>query len=168
MKKVQKLTLAGLLCAIAVVGSLFSFPMFASRCAPVQHMVNVLAAVFLGPGYAVGIAFTASLLRNVFGLGTVLAFPGSMFGALLASVVFRKTEKIWATCCGEVFGTAILGGLSAYPLALIFFGKQAAGVAFYSYIVPFLISTAVGAFLAGICVYSVLRVESSLVVKEKK
>ena len=42
---VQKLTLAGLFCAIAVVGSMFSFPMFGSKCAPIQHMINVLCAV---------------------------------------------------------------------------------------------------------------------------
>lgn len=45
----KKLTLAGVLCAVAVVGSMFSFPVFGSKCAPVQHMVNILCAVLLGP-----------------------------------------------------------------------------------------------------------------------
>ena len=49
---IKKLAAAGLLCAVAVVGSLFSFPVFASKCAPVQHMVNILCAVFLGPAEA--------------------------------------------------------------------------------------------------------------------
>ena len=51
MKKsnTKKLALAGVLCAVAVVGSMFSFPVFGSKCAPVQHMVNVLCAVLLGP-----------------------------------------------------------------------------------------------------------------------
>ena len=50
MKKfsVKKLALAGMFCALCVVGSVFSFPMFGSKCAPVQHMVNVLCAVLLG------------------------------------------------------------------------------------------------------------------------
>ena len=54
MKKVsaKKLALAGMFCALCVVGSVFSFPMFGSKCAPVQHMVNVLCAVLLGPGGA--------------------------------------------------------------------------------------------------------------------
>ena len=45
MKKVsaKKLALAGMFCALCVVGSVFSFPMFGSKCAPVQHMVNVWA-----------------------------------------------------------------------------------------------------------------------------
>ena len=49
---VIRLTLAGLLVAIAVVGSLLSFPVFGSKCAPVQHMVNVVAGILLGPWYA--------------------------------------------------------------------------------------------------------------------
>ena len=85
MKKlsVKKLALAGMLCALCVVGSVFSFPMFGSKCAPIQHMVNVTCAVLLGPWWGVGVAFVASLLRNLLGLGSLMAFPGSMFGALL-------------------------------------------------------------------------------------
>lgn len=45
---VKKLALAGMFCALAVVGSVFSFPIFGSKCAPVQHMVNILCAVLLG------------------------------------------------------------------------------------------------------------------------
>lgn len=52
---VKKLAMAGVLTAVAVVGSLLSFPIFGSKCAPVQHMVNILAAVVLGPGWGVGI-----------------------------------------------------------------------------------------------------------------
>ena len=57
---VKKLALAGMLCAVAVVGSMLQFPVFGSQCAPVQHMVNVICAVFLGPGYGVAVAFLAS------------------------------------------------------------------------------------------------------------
>ena len=52
---VKKLALAGMFCALCVVGSVFSFPMFGSKCAPVQHMVNVLCAVLLGPWWGVGV-----------------------------------------------------------------------------------------------------------------
>ena len=74
---IQKLTIASVLCAVAVVGSLFSFPVFGSKCAPIQHMVNIICAVMLGPGYGVAVAFCASLLRNLLGLGSLMAFPGS-------------------------------------------------------------------------------------------
>ena len=132
MKKsnTKKLALAGVLCAVAVVGSMFSFPVFGSKCAPVQHMVNVLCAVLLGPWYGVGAAFVASLLRNLLGLGSLMAFPG------------------------EVFGTGIIGGLLAWPVAILFMGKAAGDIAFYAYIVPFLVSTVGGSIIAGIILFA--------------
>ncbi len=159
MKKqsVKKLTAAGLLCAVAVVGSLFSFPVFSSRCAPVQHMVNILCAVFLGPWYGLGVAFAASLIRNLLEIGSLMAFPGSMCGALLCGLIFAKTRNLPATLGGEVFGTGILGGLLAYPVATLFMGVNAASIAFYIYIIPFLISTAGGSALAGVLVFALKR-----------
>ncbi len=47
---------AGVLTALAIVGSFLSFPVAGSKCAPVQHMVNIFAAVPLGPGWGVGVA----------------------------------------------------------------------------------------------------------------
>lgn len=156
MKKVniKKLAVAAVFCAVAVVGSLLSFPVFGSKCAPVQHMVNILCAVLLGPAYGVGVAFAASLIRNLFGLGSLMAFPGSMFGALLCGLVFWKFRNIPATLLAEVFGTAVLGGLCAYPVAIFLMGQNAAAIAFYAYIVPFLISTAAGAIISAALIYS--------------
>ena len=153
----KKLALAGMLCALAVVGSVFSFPSFGSKCAPVQHMVNILCAVLLGPYYGIGVAFVASLLRNLLGLGSLMAFPGSMFGALLCGVVYHKTEKLLSTLAGEVFGTSILGGLCAYPVAILLMGKSAGDIAFYAYIVPFLVSTVGGAVIAGVLLAALQR-----------
>jgi len=152
--KVRKLATASILCAVAVVGSLFSFPVLGSRCAPVQHMVNILCAVLLGPGYGVGAAFCASLLRNLLGLGRLTAFPGSMFGALLCGMAFRKTKALIPTLLAEVFGTGVLGGLCAYPVAVFFMGQKAGELAFYAYIIPFLVSTSGGAVLSGILLYA--------------
>ena len=109
-KNIRKLTIAGVLVAVAVVGSLFSIPVLGAKCSPVQHMVNVLGAVLLGPGYAVGMAFAAALIRNLLGLGSLLAFPGSMIGALLCGVAYKLCPKLPAAYAGEVFGTGILGG----------------------------------------------------------
>ena len=159
MKKnqVKKLAVAALLCAVAVAGSTLSFPVFGSKCAPVQHMVNILFAVFLGPWYGLAGAFTSSLLRNLMSLGSLMAFPGSMFGALLCGLAYRRTGNLLLTLAAEVFGTAILGGLSAYPVAIFLMGKEAGSVAFYAYIVPFLISTAAGSILSGILVFSLQK-----------
>ena len=154
-KSVQKLALAGILCAVAVAGSLLSFPVFGSKCAPVQHMVNVLCAVFLGPWYGLAAAFVASLLRNLLGWGSLLAFPGSMCGALLCGLVWWKTRNLPATLTAEVLGTGVLGGLAAYPVA-----KELMGLtpeAYTVYIIPFLISTAAGSILAGALVYALRK-----------
>jgi len=159
MKKTntKKLAIAGVFCAVAVVGSLFSFPVFGSKCAPVQHMVNILCGVLLGPGYGLGAAFAAALIRNLLGLGSLMAFPGSMFGALVCGLVYAKTRNIPGTLLGEVFGTAVLGGLCAYPVAIFFMGQSAAGLAFYAYVIPFLISTAAGAILSAVVIYSLKK-----------
>ena len=151
--KTRKLALAGVFCAVAVVGSMFSFPVFGSKCAPVQHMVNILCAVLLGPWYGVGVAFVVSLIRNLTGLGSLMAFPGSMFGALLCGVAYWLSKNIPLTLVAEVFGTSILGGLCAYPVAILLMGQSVADVAFYAYIVPFLVSTAGGSIIAGALVY---------------
>lgn len=150
--RTRKLALSGLLCAVGVVGSFFSVPVFGSKCAPVQHIVNILCAVLLGPFYGVGVAFATSLIRILLGLGSLMAFPGSMFGALLCGIAYHKTKNTWLTYIAEVFGTAVLGGLCAYPVAILFMGINAADVAFYAYIIPFLISTAAGAVLSAVMI----------------
>lgn len=169
MKKnnIQKLAIAGILCAVAVVGSMLSFPVLGSKCAPVQHMVNVICAVFLGPAYGVGVAFVSSLLRNLLSLGSLMAFPGSMFGALLCGFVYWKTKKLFPTLIGELLGTSVLGGLCAYPVALLFMGQSAAQLAFYAYIIPFLISTAGGCILSGILIYSLQKTGALRMLHEK-
>lgn len=151
---ILKLALAGVLCAVAVVGSMFSFPVFGSKCAPVQHMVNILCAVLLGPWWGVGVAFVASLLRNLLGLGSLMAFPGSMCGALLCGVVFWKWKKLIPTLVAEVFGTGVIGGLLAYPVGILFMNVDAGSVAFTAYIIPFLISTVAGSVLAGVLIFA--------------
>lgn len=144
--KLKKLVLTAVFAAVAVVGSLFSFPVFGSKCAPVQHFINVLCAVILGPGYGVAAAFVSSLIRNLLGLGTLLAFPGSMCGALLAGLLYHYIKKLPAAYIGEVFGTAVIGGMLSYPVAAFIMGSK--GAALFTFVVPFLISTAGGTLLA--------------------
>lgn len=146
----KKLVLAGVLTALAVVGSLINFPVAGSKCTPVQHMVNILAAVTLGPGWGVGIAFCASLLRNMMSLGSLLAFPGSMVGALCCGLVYAGCRKLAPTCVAEALGTGILGGLWAYPVAKLLMGMEPVGL--FVYVVPFLISTVAGSILAFVLI----------------
>ena len=144
----KKLALTAIFAAVAVVGSMFSFPVFGSKCAPVQHLVNVLCAVFLGPWWGLAAAFIASVIRNMTGLGTLLAFPGSMCGALLSGILYRKFKALPAAWIGEIFGTAVIGGMLAYPIASLIMGN--ANAALFTFVVPFLISTAGGTLIAAV------------------
>ena len=90
----KKLALAGMFCAVAVVGSVFSFPVFGSKCAPVQHMVNILCAVLLGPYYGVGVAFVASLLRNLLGTGSIDPHAASLSGQRQLSAALRARDAV--------------------------------------------------------------------------
>ena len=62
----RKLALAGVLTALAAAGSLISFPVAGSQCAPVQHMVNILAAVTMGPGWG-GLLFVPAFFGIFWG-----------------------------------------------------------------------------------------------------
>ena len=156
MKKteIKKLALAGILIAVGVVCSPLSFPVGASKCFPVQHMVNVLAGVFLGPWYGLGMAFVTSMIRVSIGTGTLLAFPGSMCGALICGLAYRYTGKFILTYVGEVFGTAVVGGLMAYPIATMVMGNEAA---LFAYVIPFGVSTVGGTVIAAVFITALRR-----------
>ena len=153
-QNLRKLVLAGLLIAVGVACSPFSIPVVASKCFPVQHMVNVLAAVMLGPWYGVGMAFLTSLLRVLLGTGSLLAFPGSMCGALVCGLVYHYRKNLPLTYLGEVLGTSLLGGMLAYPLATLVMAKQAA---LFTYVLPFFVSTAGGTILAAVLVFALQK-----------
>lgn len=61
-----------------------------------------------------------------------------------------EVEEPAPTLIAEVFGTGIIGGFAAYPIAKYLMGLTPA--AYTVYIVPFLISTVAGSILAGILV----------------
>jgi len=166
-KKILRITVSGVLCAVAVVGSMISFPVLGSKCSPVQHMVNVVCGVLVGPWYGLAAAFAASLLRNLMGLGSLLAFPGSMCGALLCGFAWRLSRRLLPALAGEVVGTGVIGGLLAYPVAVLFMGVSAASVGFGAYVVPFLISTVVGTMIAGAVLFLLQRSSALGYIQEK-
>ena len=143
--RTRKLALAGLLTAVAVVGGMFSIPIGAAKCSPVQHMVNVIAGVLLGPWYGLGSAFVTSLIRNLIGTGSLLAFPGSMVGALLAGLLYQKIQRLPAAFVGEVVGTGILGAMLSYPVAVLLMGKTSA---LFAFVPSFMINTVAGSIVA--------------------
>ncbi len=152
--KTKDVARAAILVAIAVALSPFFIPVGISKCFPAQHMVNVIAAVMLGPAYAVGIAFIAGVIRNILGLGTLLAFPGGMIGAFLAGLAYRALKNIYFAGLAEVLGTGLLGALvSAWIVGPILMGKS---MALATLIVAFSVST-LGGTIIGIIALHLLR-----------
>lgn len=143
--KSRNLTLAGVLIAAGVVCSPFYIPLGIAKCFPVQHLVNVMAGILLGPFYSVCMAFCTSFIRVMLGTGSLLAFPGSMAGALLCGILYRYTKKTALAFMGEVVGTGIIGSVIAAGLAVSFLSSQ---VAVLGFVVPFGISSLVGAVMA--------------------
>ena len=63
--KTRKLTLAAVFIAIGVVFSFVNIPLGLAKCYPIQHMINLLGAVLLGPLYSVLVAFCNSHITNL-------------------------------------------------------------------------------------------------------
>ena len=81
----RKVAYAVVLVAIGVALAPYtSFPIGIAKVNPTQHFVNVLGAVILGPWWAMIIAAIIGVIRNVMGVGTLLAFPGGMIGAFFS------------------------------------------------------------------------------------
>lgn len=152
--QINKLTSAALLIAIGTLTAhIIYLPAGISKCFPVQHAINIIGAILLGPKYAISIAFIISCLRNLLGTGSLLAFPGSMLGALCAGLAYKYTSKTYLAILGEILGTGILGALSAWYIAKIALNNQAAA---WFFIPPFLVSTIGGSIIAFILLKSKL------------
>ncbi len=152
--KTKKVALAVILVAVAVAFSPIFIPVGIAKCFPAQAMINVLAGVMLGPLYAVVIATVAGIIRNILGLGTLLAFPGGMIGAFLAGMAYKGFKNIYLAGAGEVIGTGLLAALaSAWIVAPVFMGKA---IALSVLIVSFSLSTLVGSCI-GIIALHILR-----------
>ncbi|MGE5257433.1 MAG: energy coupling factor transporter S component ThiW [Hyphomicrobiales bacterium] len=155
--KTRDVARAAVLVALAVALSPIFIPVGVAKCFPAQHMINVIAGVFLGPAYAVAIAFIAAVLRNILGLGTLLAFPGGMIGALLAGLAYRLFRNAYAAGIGEVLGTGLLGALaSAWLVGPVLMEKSmAAG----TLVIAFSISSIGGTILAIVALSFLHRVK---------
>ncbi|MHB8628913.1 MAG: energy coupling factor transporter S component ThiW [Aggregatilineales bacterium] len=148
---------AVVLVAIGVALAPFtSIPIGIAKINPTQQFINVLAAVLLGPWWAVGIAFIIGVLRNALGVGTLLAFPGGMIGALLAGYVYRYTRNVYLGALGEMIGTGLIAPVvSAFLVAPVFMQQSPA---LGGLILVFSGSTIVGAVLAGLALKLLERV----------
>ncbi|KRM43772.1 protein ThiW [Lentilactobacillus parafarraginis DSM 18390 = JCM 14109] len=147
--------LTAILSAIGVVGgSMFEFTVGVAKVAPMQHLINLISGVLVGPWWAVTQAFITSLLRNILGTGTVLAFPGSMIGAFCVGWLFHKTQSLLVAACGELVGTGIIGAIVAYPLAQWLMGTTGA---LWLFIPSFFLSALVGVIVGYVILKAIWK-----------
>ncbi|MGM0396723.1 MAG: energy coupling factor transporter S component ThiW [Bacillota bacterium] len=159
----KRIVLSGLLVSIGTLAShIVVIPVGVAKCYPLQHTINVISAILLGPGYAVANAFLISLLRNILGVGSILAFPGSIFGAMLAGIAYRHFRKSYAAGIGEVIGTGLVGSLAAFPLSKFLLGSETGA---FFFIPPFIISSVGGAVLGIFVVRSLKRLMREVILK---
>lgn len=150
----QRVAYSVVLAALAVALSPISIPTGIAKLSPTQHLINVLAGVLVGPWWGFGVALVTSIVRNALGLGTPLAFPGSIFGVVLAGLTYRATRNVYFTALGEVVGTGLIGATVAALLVAPYLTGKALGLT--ALILPFLLSSVLGAVL-GVLAVQVLR-----------
>ncbi|WP_067839358.1 energy coupling factor transporter S component ThiW [Amphibacillus sediminis] len=160
MMKTAQLTLMAAFIAIGVIGATFFwFPTGIAHAFPVQHAISIVSAVLLGPLPAVIIAFGIGLIRNLLGLGTLLAFPGGMIGAILAGLLYRWQPKTASAITGEIIGTGIFGSLLSIPIARLLMGQSVGMLAFAP---GFIISSLSGSLLALLVLPKLKHLETRL------
>ena len=153
----KKLVLMAMFVAIGVAGSVFVyFPAGVARAYPIQHAINVIAAVMFGPGPAVAIAFLTGLVRVLTGTGSLLAFPGGMIGAFLAGLLYIRFGKVWMAGAGEMVGTGIIASLIAVPYARVLMGTEFGALFFMP---PFLVSSISGSILGLLLVSRLMKTQ---------
>lgn len=160
MKPVQTVARMGILIALGVVASYMSaVPAFGAKLFPAQAMLNVIAGAMLGPWFGAVTALGIALLRIGLGTGTLLAIPGSIFGACLAGLIYQWTRSKVGAAVGEVVGTGLIGAVAAFPLATLILGNAkaaAAGMTFF--IIPFGSSSLAGAIMGTLVLVVLERV----------
>ena len=129
-----------------LANSAFSFPVGLTRCAPLQSLINVVTAVYLGPWQAGLVASVIGILRILSGTGTIFAIPGGVIGAVLAGLLYRSFGRPFWAGLGEIFGTSVIAAAVSVPLAAWVLGRAET---FFGFFPGFAVSSIIGG-LAGV------------------
>lgn len=113
--------------------------------APMQHFINVIAAVTTGPAGAFLVALIINILRMLLMGITPLALTGSVFGAALAGHLFVRFKTKWAAAAGEWIGTGLIGSILSYPVMHYVMGVGEIG--WFTYVPGFIVGTTIGSIL---------------------
>lgn len=103
---------------------LANIPIGPIRAYPFQHMINILAAVMLGPLYAAIVATIIGILRNTIGTGTFFAFPGGITGGIVVGLLYWYVKKTDWMAFTESLGTVCIGATISYLIAAPLTARQ--------------------------------------------
>lgn len=110
-----KLSLSVVFVAIGVVLSpMFNIPVPPIKAYPLQHTINIIQAIMLGPLWAAANATIIGIIRNMLGTGTFFAFPGGIPGGLVVGLVYWYVKKTDWAAFAENIGTICIGATVAY------------------------------------------------------
>jgi energy coupling factor transporter S component ThiW len=113
-----KIATTAILSAVGVVLSYLNpfgyISIFGAKINPFAHLINVVSGILLGPFYAVLTALIIATIRYSVGIGSILAFPGGMSGALTVglarNLILKKfPKKIKFSAFAEPIGTVFIG-----------------------------------------------------------
>jgi energy coupling factor transporter S component ThiW len=128
-----------------------------------SSVMNIIAATFMTPIYAVAMALIVAIMRILTQAGVAsvapLAIIGSVPRAFLATYFYRLTKKPVMAWFGEFLGTGIIGSLLSAPVMVWFWtmsahgddellakASQAQSLVFFT--PRFVLATLIGGFLA--------------------
>ncbi|GMR70115.1 energy coupling factor transporter S component ThiW [Aerococcus viridans] len=142
--KVQKMTILAMMIAMDVVLS----PLFrVEGIAPMSSVMNVIAAVLMGPIYGTVMALACGVIRMIlFGIPP-LALTGAVFGAFLAGVGYKWMNTYLGAIVGEFIGTGLIGSLLSYPI-MVWFTGSAQDMYWFVYTPRFIIGALSGSLIA--------------------
>ncbi|WP_297281855.1 energy coupling factor transporter S component ThiW [uncultured Anaerococcus sp.] len=144
-KRLRRFVFLAMLVAIGVV---ISPILRVHGFAPMQHFINVICSVFLGPYYSLSCAFMIAILRmSLMGISP-LALTGAVFGAYLSGLLYKRYETFISACIGEIIGTGIIGSMISFPVMKFVAGDSK--VALFTFTPSFIIATIIGSAIAYI------------------
>lgn len=149
----KKMVMLSMFVAIGVV---ISPILRVEGCCPMQHFVNIVCAVFMGPWWSLLCAILIGVIRmGLMGIPP-LALTGAVFGAFLSGIFYRWAKgNLFAAAGGEVLGTGIIGSLVSYPVMAFLMGRGEVGLFFY--LPSFLLGTLIGGTIALFFLFALKR-----------
>ncbi len=151
----RRMALVVTLSALAVVLSPLNIPIGDAKAFPIQHTVNVVAAVLLGPWYAVLVALIVGTIRIGLGMGTIFAYPGGAFGGLVVGLLYRYVRRSDLAAFAEPIGTVPIGATLSGLLIAPMLGKTMTVAYFWA---AFAVSCIPGAILGFVVLKTLRRV----------